>query len=255
MSLLRATGLTVGIGNVTVCNALDLEIKAGQRWAILGRNGSGKTTLLLTLAGLRLANKGTIELDQQSLSRMPRRDIAKRLGLLPQDNRDSFPVTVLETALIGRHPHLSPWAWESHDDYAMARAALTDVGLAEFESREVSTLSGGERRRLALATLLTQNPDLMLLDEPTNHLDLHHQIQVLSLLADKSKSSNKTLLMVLHDPNLATRFASHCLLLFGHGETLAGPCSELLNESSLERLYGHPLVTVTNRGTSAWLPG
>lgn len=254
MSLLRTAGLDIEIGGVVVCRNLDFEIEAGQRWAILGRNGSGKTTLLHTLAGLRPATKGSIELCGQPLSGLTRRHIARRLGLLPQDNQDNFPATVLETALIGRHPHLSPWAWESHDDFNMARTALDEVGLSGFETREVHTLSGGERRRLALATLLTQDPALLLLDEPTIHLDLHHQIQVLSQLSSKSESGGRTLLMVLHDPNLAVRFASHCLLLFGDGEALSGPCSTLLNESSLQRLYGHPLITVSHSGKSAWLP-
>jgi iron complex transport system ATP-binding protein len=254
MSLLRTAGLDVEVGTVAVCRDLDLEIEAGQRWAILGCNGSGKTTLLHTLAGLRPATKGTVELDGQPLSALARRQIAKRLGLLPQDNQDSFPATVLETALIGRHPHLSPWAWENYDDYRIARTALTEVGLSEFETREVQTLSGGERRRLALATLLTQDPELLLLDEPTNHLDLHHRTQVLSQLSKSAESSGKTLLMVLHDPNLAARFASHCLLLFGDGEALSGACRTLLDEPNLERLYGHPLITVDYAGGSAWLP-
>jgi iron complex transport system ATP-binding protein len=254
MTLLRTRHLGVEIGKTLVCKGLNLEIETGQRWAILGRNGSGKTTLLLTLAGLRRPAAGSIELEGRCLGQTHRRHIAQQLGLLPQDNQDSFPATVLETALIGRHPHLSPWIRESAADRSMARAALAAVDLSDFEGREISTLSGGERRRLALATLLTQDPELLLLDEPVNHLDLHHQIRVLELLAEQSEQRRKTLVMVLHDPNLAARFAGHCLLLLGDGETRHGPCQELLHQSQLEALYGHPLVTLRVGDHPAWLP-
>jgi iron complex transport system ATP-binding protein len=254
MTVLRTRHLDVAIGKTLVCRDLNLDIEAGQRWAILGRNGSGKTTLLLTLAGLRRATAGSIELKGRCIRRTQRRRIAQQLGLLPQDNQDSLPATVLETALIGRHPHLTPWLRESETDRSLARAALAAVDLTGLENREISTLSGGERRRLALATLLTQDPELLLLDEPVNHLDLHHQVRVLELLVEQSEQRRKTLLMVLHDPNLAARFAGHCLLLFGAGRTCHGPCHELLQQSQLETLYGHRLVTLRSGDHPAWLP-
>jgi iron complex transport system ATP-binding protein len=254
MTLLRTRHLDVEIGKTRVCRDLNLEIETGQRWAILGRNGSGKTTLLLTLAGLRRPAAGDIELNGRGIRQTHRRRVAQQVGLLPQDNQDSFPATVLETALIGRHPHLAPWVPESQADRSLAHAALAAVELSEFEGREVSTLSGGERRRLALATLLTQDPELLLLDEPVNHLDLHHQMRVLELLAEHSEQRRKTLVMVLHDPNLAARFAGHCLLLFGEGKTRHGPCHELLQQSQLEALYGHRLVTLRRGDHPAWLP-
>jgi iron complex transport system ATP-binding protein len=123
-----------------------------------------------------------------------------------------------------------------------------------MEDRNVSTLSGGERRRLGIATLLTQDPDLLLLDEPTNHLDIHHQIHILDLLQDKIQSREQALLLVLHDLNLATRYCTHFLLLYGNGETAQGTADEVLTQTRLERLYGHPLQAVPGPHGPVWLP-
>ena len=129
-------------------------------------------------------------------------------------------------------------------DEAIARSALAAVSLAGLETRSSATLSGGERRRLALATLLVQDPQLFLLDEPVNHLDVQHQIAALDLLTRLTREKSKTLLMVLHDVNLAARYCDFLLLLFGEGETLQGPARELLTEVNLQRLYNHPLRRV-----------
>lgn len=253
MSVLALHQVSLRIGTVDVCRALDVTFNPGECWAILGRNGTGKTTLLHTLAGLRATDSGLILLDGTPIAQQPRRHVAQRLGLLPQDSHDPFPATVLETALLGRHPHLSPWAWETAEDRALARAALAQVGLADWDARTLATLSGGERRRVALATLLTQDPDILLLDEPTNHLDLHRQVALLDLLARQARDLRKTVIMVLHDLNLAARFADHCLLLYGDGNVRAGTCDEVLETPVLERLYNQPLRKISDR-PPAWLP-
>lgn len=253
MSTLGIRALQVRIGGVEVCRDLTLEFAPGQCWAILGRNGSGKTTLLHTLAGLRAPQHGDVQFDGAPIAAHTRRHVAQHLGLLPQDSHDPFPATVLETALLGRHPHSSLWGWETPDDVHRARQALAQVGLAGWDDRDVATLSGGERRRLALATLLTQDPDILLLDEPTNHLDLHHQIALLNLLAHQAREQHKTVIMVLHDVNLAARYADHCILLYGNGEVCAGIREDILQTPVLERLYRQPLRQVGDR-PAAWLP-
>lgn len=254
-ALLQTKALTVEIGGKTVCQDLDVNISAGQHWGLLGINGVGKTTLLHTLAGLRAPAQGEVRMGKELLSELPRRTIAQKIGVLFQADDDAFPGTVMETVLTGRHPWLGQWQWEDEDDRALARTALKNVELEGFEQRQVNTLSGGERRRLALATLFTQNPRLFLLDEPTNHLDPHHQIELLSLLSQQVTNSDGASLMILHDINLATRFCDHLMLLFGEGETLCGPSNEVLNTDILSRLYGHPVISVEGPNGPVFLPG
>lgn len=253
-TLLETRALTVSIGGKQVCRELNLVVHGGERWGILGVNGVGKTTLLHTLAGLKLPVPGDVVLSGQSLAGMKRRDVARICGLMPQDSDDAFPATVMETALIGRHPHLPAWAWESAEDERIACSALESVGLAGIEQRMTHTLSGGERRRLALATLLVQNPALLLLDEPVNHLDLHHQIETLELLTEQALQHGKALVMVLHDVNLAARYCDRLLLLFGDGKVLQGKVDEVLNTENLARLYHHPVHNVEAEGRKLYYP-
>ena len=254
MGLLDTARLDVHIGSVSVCRQLDLHIDAGQHWCILGRNGSGKTTLLHTLAGLRKPDSGSVQLGGNPLHSLPRRTRAKGIGILLQDHIDAFPASVMETVLIGRHPYLGPLQWEGPDDVALARKALQAVELEPMADRNVATLSGGERRRLGIATLLVQDPGLLLLDEPTNHLDIHHQVHMLDLLAERSHAGDQAMLLVLHDLNLALRYCDHFLLLFGNGETRQGTADEVLTQDVLERLYGHPLQCLQAAQGPVWLP-
>ena len=162
--ILAARALDVEIAGMRICTALDLTVERGHCWAILGRNGAGKTTLLATLAGLRAARAGIIEIEGRALSSFTPRELARVRALLPQDDNDPFPATALETVLVGRHPHLGRWQWEGAEDLRIAREALAAVGMAEAEARDVRTLSGGERRRTTLAAMLAQEQRLDLLD-------------------------------------------------------------------------------------------
>lgn len=241
--LLESHNLSIRIGGLQICHDANFEFRAGECWGILGINGAGKTTLLHTLAGLRPPENGQICLNGNPLQHMSRRSIARQLGLMLQDTPDPFPASVLDTALIGRHPHLSRWQWESAGDIERAQTALEQVHLQGFEQRQVNTLSGGERRRLALATLLVQSPAMLLLDEPTNHLDLHHQHQLLTLLRDRVHNGT-SIVMVLHDINHVVRYCDHVILLCGDGEIIQGIQSEILNAEILSRLYRHPVMEV-----------
>ena len=254
-ALLRCIGVDIGVADVSVTRALDLEVAAGQCWCVLGRNGSGKTTLLHTLAGLRRPAAGRIELDGKRLDQQQRRRVAQRIGVLFQTRDDAFPATVLETVLQGRHPHLHSWQWEGGADHALARQALSELGLNGLEDRDVQTLSGGERQRVAIATLLTQQPRLLLLDEPTNHLDLRHQLNVLETLLALCREQGHAIVMVLHDLNLAARFADQLLLLLGEGQVRLGSKQHIMETAVLEQLYGHALVRIDTPSGPAWLPG
>ena len=239
--LLAARGLDVGISGRTLVRGLDLALRGGETLAILGRNGSGKTSLLHTLADLRTAAAGSIELCGRPYAEHAPRAAAHLRGLLVQTHSDAFPASVLETALIGRHPHLGRWAWEGAIDERIARAALAAVGLTGLEAREVHSLSGGERQRLAMATLLTQQPLLYLLDEPLAHLDLSHQIALLELVKGYAADGRSGFIIVLHDMNLARRYCQRALLLFGDGRWKEGPSEEVLTAANLSELYGHSL--------------
>jgi len=245
--LLAASAVSVRAGARELVHGLSAGFNAGEVIAILGRNGSGKTLTLHTLAGLREPAEGVIWLDGVAMPQMRRRALALRLGLLPQDLEDAFVSTAIETVLIGRHPHLSLWQWESAQDERIAREALRAVDMEEFALRRSDTLSGGEQRRLAVAALLAQQPAIYLLDEPTNHLDPHHQLAVLTLfrgLAD----CGRTVITTLHDPTLAARFADRVLLLFGDGRWSLGPVGTTLTAASLSALYVAPMIELGRDG-------
>jgi iron complex transport system ATP-binding protein len=234
---LACTQLNVEVAGRALVRELELSIAGGSVTAVLGCNGAGKTLTLHTLAGLRAPAHGSVTLDGELLASWPRRALARKLGLLTQTTEDPFPSTVLDSVLVGRHPHIDFWRWESDVDRAIARTALAAVALEELAERDVDTLSGGERRRVALAALLAQNPDVFLLDEPINHLDPHHQIDVLKLLREKAHAG-RTIVMSLHDAGLAARFSDYALLLFGNGEWLSGPTTAVVTPATMTKLYG-----------------
>jgi iron complex transport system ATP-binding protein len=252
-SALEVTGLEVRIASTLVARELELGVARGETLAILGRNGVGKSTLLKTLAGLHSPHRGRVCLDGVPLERLAPRRLAQARGYLPQQSVDPFSSTVMETVLIGRHPHLGRWEWESPADHRLAREALASVGLAGFEARDVQTLSGGERQRLGLATLLVQAPRLFFLDEPLAHLDPGHGITALCLMrAEAGKATRAAIVMVLHDANLARRWCDRALLLFGDGAWAEGPVAEVVSLENVSRLYGHHFRTIDDGG-EAWL--
>lgn len=252
--MLRGRQLDVAVPGRSLVRALDLEARPGRFIAILGRNGAGKTLTLHTLAGLRPPDAGCVELASRAMDEWRPAERARRLGLLPQSVEDPFPSTVLETALIGRHPHIEFWRWEDAGDVAAARAALAAVDLAGCESRAVDTLSGGERRRLAIATLLAQDPAVCLLDEPTNHLDPRHQFDVLALFRTRTEHGG-TVIASLHDPTMAARYAHDALLLRGDGRWDFGPCAEVLTPALLSALYDSPVHELAWQGRRIFVSG
>jgi iron complex transport system ATP-binding protein len=241
MSVLSCEQTDVRIAGIQVVNKLDLEIRQGQFWGLLGPNGIGKTTLLKCLAGLEQPAAGRILLETRAISELPRKLLARHIGMLQQHTVYVFDSSVLQTALTGRHPHLAYWEREGAEDFEKASTALRMVGLEGFESRSVTGLSGGEARRLAFATLLVQEPEIMLLDEPTNHLDLRHQVEIMGMIHARTKAGSHSAFAALHDINLAARYCSHVIMLFGDGAWCAGLKEDILDEASLEKLYSCPV--------------
>jgi len=253
MSVLATRNLIIDVPGREGGTQLNITIEPGQVWGVLGPNGAGKTTLLHTLAGLQAPRSGSVQLNDLALGQLRRRHVAQCLGLVFQDRQDGFPATVLETALIGRHPYLSPWQMEGAEDYARAEAALERLDVAHLRDRLVSTLSGGERQRVAIATVLTQAPNVWLADEPTNHLDLHHQSAVMALMAEQA-IQGQAVIMCLHDLNLAARWCDHVLLLYPNGEACWGSRDNMLVPSALEDLYRQKLAVVEVDGAPVFVP-
>jgi len=254
MTSLRTEQLSITIAGRPLCNGLNWQIKPGETWGLLGVNGSGKTSLLHTLAGLRAPDNGRVLIDEQVVADLPRKHVSQKLSLLFQDHQDSFPGTVFEAALTGRHPYLHGWQFESARDHAIVSAALERVELGELTERNVLTLSGGERQRLAIATQMVQATDICLLDEPNNHLDPHQQVRLMDSITEHARSSNLALCMSLHDLNLAVRYCSHLAVMMDGGEVLTGTADDLLNEDTLSRLYQYPMQRIEQHGRVAWLP-
>lgn len=243
---LSCRGLGVSVPGRLLVDKLDLDLGRGELLAILGPNGVGKSLTLHTLAALRPAETGDVRLNDEPIGRLSRQQIAASLALLPQYTEDVFPATVLDTALIGRHPHIGRFQWESESDREIARDALASVDLRDLHFRNVATLSGGERRRLAVAQVLAQAPDIFLLDEPTNHLDPQHQLDVLRVFQAQTRNG-AAVVASLHDVNLAARFADRCLLLYGDGRWDLGATDDVLSAERLTQLYATPMESVSWR--------
>jgi iron complex transport system ATP-binding protein len=241
MSVLSCKHVDVRIAGIEVVNGLNLEIQPGQLWGLLGPNGIGKTTLLKCLAGLDQPAGGQIQLASRDLNQLPRKLLARHIGMLQQHTVYVFDSSVLQTVLTGRHPHLAYWEREGAEDLDKAAEALKAVGLEGFKERSVTDLSGGEARRLAFAALLVQEPEIMLLDEPTNHLDLRHQVEIMGMIHQRTQGGVHSAFAALHDINLAARYCSHVIMLFGKGDWSAGRTADKLNETSLEKLYNCPV--------------
>lgn len=252
--MLVCDGLDVEVAGHRLVAALSFTTRPGRLVALLGRNGAGKTLTLHTLAGLRPAASGRVMLDGRPFAEWTPPERARRLSLLPQVTEDPFPVTVLETVLIGRHPYIGFWSWEGERDVAIARDCLAQVDLADHDGRAVESLSGGERRRLAIATLLAQDTPVSLLDEPTNHLDPQHQLGVLALMRMRA-DEGRAVVASLHDPTLAARFADDALLLYGDGRWEFGPCDSMLTEARLSVLYASPMHEIAWRDRRVFVAG
>lgn len=250
-AVLQCSDLNITVSGRTLVSRLAMQLQPGTVTCVLGRNGTGKSLTLHTLAGLREFTQGALRLGKQSMQSLSRKHIAQQLAFVAQDIEEPFPVTALECSVSGRHPHINFWHWESAHDYQIARDALAAVDLADFAQRSVQTLSGGERRRLAIAVALTQAPKIFVLDEPVNHLDPQHQLQVLKLMRHMAREGC-AVIMSLHDPNLALQFADNALLLSGDGQWKHGDVG-IINAENMSELYATPMQQFDAPGNRKWI--
>lgn len=254
--LLRVRDLTLAYGERTVIEGLDLDLVPGGVTSIVGANASGKSTLLRSMSRLLTPRRGQVLLDGQQVHRMPARQLARTLGLLPQSPTTPEGITVADLVGRGRHPHQGVFSrWSTADDEAVA-AALDATRTAGLADRPVDELSGGQRQRVWIAMALAQETDLLLLDEPTTFLDVSHQIDVLDLLTDLNHARGITVVMVLHDLNLAARYSDQLVMIAGGTVAACGAPAEILTEQRVTEVFGLHSRVITDpvSGTPLMLP-
>jgi len=235
---LIATGLSLGYDGVRIVDDLDLAIEPGAITVIVGANASGKSTLLRGLARLLPPQAGTVTLDGRDIAGLPGKRVATIVGLLPQQPIAPDGIGVADLVGRGRYPHQG-WfrRWTSSDD-AIVAAAMDATHTLELASRRMEELSGGQRQRVWIAMALAQRPDILLLDEPTTFLDVTHQIEVLDLLHELNQEQGTTVVMVLHDLNLAARYADRLVVMRAGQVIAAGPPAEVLTEAVVLEAFG-----------------
>ena len=230
--------LTLAYDQVSIVKDLSAAIPRGKITALVGPNGCGKSTLLRGLARLLKPQSGVVYLDGESIAKLPTRDVAKRLGVLPQAPVAPEGLTVRELVAQGRYPHQSWLQQWSQDDEALTDRALRMTDMEELGDRPLDTLSGGQRQRAWIAMTLAQDTDILLLDEPTTFLDLAHQLEVLDLLYDLNQTQKHTIVMVLHDLNQASRYADY-LMVMRQGKIFAqGTPVEVMTEAMVLEVFG-----------------
>ncbi len=235
---LLAAGLDLGYGERKIVSALDLTVPAGKLTVIVGANACGKSTLLRGLARLLTPTRGAVYLDGKPIHQMPTRDVATVLGVLPQSPIAPDAITVTDLVGRGRYPHQG-WfrRWTPEDDAAVAQALKATDTLA-LADRPVDELSGGQRQRVWIAMALAQETNLLLLDEPTTFLDINHQVEVLDLLTDLVKNNGRTVVVVLHDLNLACRYADHIVAMKSGSIVTEGRPVNVITEEVVKNVFG-----------------
>ncbi|KGE02021.1 ABC transporter ATP-binding protein [Rhizobium sp. YS-1r] len=235
---LTASELSAGYGEADILHDLDLVVPPGKITVIVGANACGKSTLLRTMSRLLSPRRGQVLLDGKSIHRTPPRELAQTLGLLPQSPIAPEGITVADLVSRGRHPHQNLFSrWTRKDDEAVD-SALTATKTAELAERPVDELSGGQRQRVWIAMALAQETNVLLLDEPTTFLDISHQMEVLDLLTDLNHTRGTTVVMVLHDLNLAARYADHLVAMREGRVHVSGLPEDVLTEENVRQVFG-----------------
>jgi iron complex transport system ATP-binding protein len=242
-SRLRARGLTLGYGDRVVVRDLSLDVPDGAVTAVIGPNGCGKSTLLRALGRLLRPRAGEVLLDGRRIDRLPGREVARVLGMLPQSPVAPEGITVADLVGRGRHPHQAWFRQWSRDDESVVARAMEETGVLDLADRPVDALSGGQRQRAWIAMTLAQGTDLLLLDEPTTHLDLAHAVEVLDLV-DRLQSRGRTVVMVLHDLSLAARYADHLVAMRDGAIVASGPPREVITPDLLAEVFGLTAVVL-----------
>lgn len=237
MDTLLANNLTLGYGDSVVIDSLNISIPKGKVTVLIGGNGCGKSTLLRSMARLLKPKSGEVVLDSEDISKMRTKEVAKKMAILPQSPTTPEGLSVYQLVKQGRYPYQGfAKRWSEDDEYAVNKA-LEDTNLMELKERTVDSLSGGQRQRAWIAMTLAQNTDTLLLDEPTTYLDMTHQIDILDLLFDLNQDNGRTVVMVLHDINLACRYADHIIAVKDQTVYAQGKPEEVITCDLMQHVF------------------
>lgn len=234
---IRTQALTLGYGESIIIHDLDLSIPKGEITVFIGGNGCGKSTLLRSMARLLKPNNGTILLEGEAIAKLPTKGVAKKLSILPQSPTAPEGLTVLQLVKQGRYPYQNWLKQWSKEDEEKVMNALQATGMNEFKDKQVDELSGGQRQRAWIAMTLAQDTEIILLDEPTTYLDLTHQIEILDLLFELNEKEQRTIIMVLHDLNLACRYAHHIVAIRNQTVFAQGKPEEIINPDLVKNVF------------------
>ncbi len=238
MHALETRQLTLSYGERNIIEQLDVKIPRGEITVFIGSNGCGKSTLLRSLARLLKPKEGVILLDGHAIAKQSTKEVAKQLAILPQGPTAPEGLTVLQLVKQGRYPHQSWLQQWSEEDERMVTKALTATRLSSLAERTVDSLSGGQRQRAWIAMTLAQGTETILLDEPTTYLDMSHQIEILDLLYELNQTENRTIVMVLHDLNLACRYAHHIVAVHNQTVYAQGRPEAVMTEDLVRAVFG-----------------
>lgn len=244
--MLEVRDITISYGERDILRDVSLTLDDGKIIALLGANGAGKTSLIRALNGSLMVSNGDILIDGKPLENFSRREIARKIAVVAQENETKFPVTVLEFVLAGRFASGGAFGWESEKDFEIAEEALQSCDLASFSNRFMNQLSGGERQRVVLARALATEAKILLLDEPTANLDMAHQGSMFRLIRERCMSGNYSAMVITHDLNLAAEFADEIVLLKDGRIYAKGAPSEVLTAENLADVFGVSVLLDAN---------
>lgn len=251
MNLLEVDNLKFGYGKKLVLDGVSFNIKKGEFLSIIGPNGSGKSTLLKTLNNLYPSNLGEISLEGRNINKFTKKDLAKKMALVLQDNTIDYEFTVEDIVLMGRHPHKGRFKRETEEDYKIVLESLKMTNTLGLKDRIITEISGGERQRVMIAKALAQRPSIILLDEPTSHLDINHQMEILKLLKEMNKNKGTTIILVIHDINLGVRYSDRVIML-NKGKILEiGDSKKVITKDNIKLAYDIDVAIDKNRHTNS----